>query len=287
MVSRITRQYRRFFFASLIFTAMMALACLLGLAEFPANLMHPVIGPLSWIILLILVIGLPLAAFTLILPGFLPLIEVWLATFLLLAGLTPALRAAALPAWVDCVAIMGLFIVVERITYGPWLSQFWRRDMRPDTAHITLPGTPEEIWPRLCPTPEQIQAFYWPGATILPAPKTSEADFILSLPRRGGAKDDLAAVTIEESTYPSHFRYTAAPMAGSPTPMTNIDIRLAMLDDGRSRLTYTQSFHDVPFGQRLFFYLGHNFRDTLASMRARLSGRRDWSLQGAQMVKHP
>lgn len=287
MIARIARQYRRFIVASLIFSAFAAIGTILGHIEIPQDLRHPVIGPLTWVILLILVIGLPIMLATLILPGFLPLIELWLVTLLLLALISPILTNANTPGWVHCVIFLGVFLVVERMIYGPWLSGLWRRDITPKTAYLTLPGAPEDIWPRLCPTPGQIDLFYWPGATILPKPEGAVGDFVLSLPRRGVAKDDLAAITIEAETYPTHLRYTTTPMSGSPTPPTVIDIRLTKLDEGRSRLTYSQSFEDVPMGQRLFFYLAHNSGDTLASIRARLSGRRDWSLQGAQMLKRP
>ncbi len=285
MFARIARQYRRFLFASVIFTALVALGTLFGKVEIPEELFHPVIGPLSWLILLILVIGLPIAVLALIFPGLLPVVELWLLTFLVLVMVQPLLRSVDAPFWADCLVLLATFLVIERALYGPWLSHIARRDTAKKTGFLTLPGTPEDLWPKVCPTPGQISDYYWPGATILPAPEGSEADFILSLPRRGAAKDDLAAIHFEEKTYPTHARYRAEPLAGSPTPTIVIDIRLSKLDDGQSRLTYSQSFENVPMGQRLFFYLGHNFRDSLASLRARLTGRRDWSLQGAQMVK--
>lgn len=287
MIARIARQYRRFIFASLIFSALVAIGTIFGHVEVPQDLLHPVIGPLSWVILLVLVIGLPIMLVTLILPGFLPLIELWLVTLLLSALISPLAANTNTPGWVNCLILLGLFIVVERTVYGPWLSGLWRRDITPKTAYLTLTGAPEDIWHRLCPTPGRIDLFYWPGAAILPKPEGAVGDFVLSLPRLGAAKDDLAVITIETETYPTHLRYRTTPMSGSPTPPTVIDIRLTKLDEDQSRLTYSQSFEDVPMGQRLFFYLGHNFRDTLASIRAHLSGRRDWSLQGAQMVKRP
>lgn len=287
MIARIARQYLRFIFASLIFSAHVAIGTIFGHVEVPPVLLHPVIGPLSWVILLILVIGLPIMLVTLVLPGFLPLIELWLVTLLLSALISPLAANTNTPGWVNGLILMGLFIVVERMMYGPWLSRLWRRDMAPKTADLTLPGTPEDIWPRLCPTPGRVDLFYWPGATILPTPEGTAGDFVLSLPRRGTAKDDLVAITIEDQTYPTHLRYRTTPMSGSPTPGATIEICLTNLDDTRSNIGFTQTFHNVSFGQRLFFYLGHNFRDTVASIRARLCGRRDWSLVGAQMVKRP
>ena len=287
MFARIARQYRRFLLASVIFTVMIALAWLTTPIDIPEGLYHPVLGPLTWLILLILVIGLPLIVITLLLPGLLPVVELWLLTFLVMALLQPFLRSVDAPFWADCLVLLALFLVIERLLYGPWLSGFARRDVAPETGFLTLPGTPEELWPRLCPTPGQISEYYWPGATILPAPEGSTADFALSLPRRGAAKDDLATVTYEEKTYPTHARFRTEAMSGSPTPTAVFDIRLTKLDEGRCRVTYSQAFENVPLGQRLFFYLGHTFRDTLASLRARLTGRRDWSLQGAQMVKRP
>jgi hypothetical protein len=248
-------------------------------------LYHPVIGPLTWLVLLILVIGLPIAVLAVVLPDFLPLVELWLLTFFALALVQPLLRSVDAPFWADCLLLLPLFFLTESLIYGPWLSRFARRDVAKKTGFLTLPGTPEELWARLCPTPGQISEFYWPGATTLPAPEGSTGDFALSLPRRGAAKDDLATVTFEEKTYPTHARYRAEPMAGSPTPPIVIDIRLTKLDKGQSRVTYSQSFENVSMGLRLFYYLTHDFRDTLASLRARLTGRRDWSLQGAQMQK--
>lgn len=287
MFARIARQYRRFLLASVIFTVMITMACLTTPIEIPAVLYHPVIGPLTWLILLILVIGLPIVVLALLLPGLLPLVELWLLAVLVLALVTPLLRSVGAPFWADCLVLLALFVVIERLLYGPWLSGFARRDVATKTGYLTLPGTPEDLWPKVCPTPGRISEYYWPGATILAAPEGSDADFILSLPRRSAVKDDLAAINFQEKTYPTHARYRAEPLAGSPTPALVTDIRLTKLDDGQSRLTYSRSFEQVPIGLRLFYYLTHDFRDTLSSLRARLTGRRDWSLQGAQMVKRP
>lgn len=289
MFARIARQYRRFLLGSLLLSGMMVVVVLTGEVDWPENLVHPVLGPLAWAITMLIVIGLPVVVLSLILPGLLPLIELWLIAIIGLGLIDPLLRPAmdklGVPGWTYCLMLVAAFIITERALYGPWLQNLWRRDMKKESATLTVPGTPEDIWCKLFPDPDHAGTYFWPGARFLAAPDESKAAFLLNLPRYSAAKDALHEVHIEKASAPSHFRYDARPLPGCTDPRQRTAVEITKLDDTHCRVTYTQQFLNVAFGQRLFFYLNNDFRDTLASLRARLSGRKDRSLQGHQMLQ--
>lgn len=289
MFARIARQYRRFLFGSLLVSLFMAVTLLSGIADWPAEVNHPVIGTLAWAILLILIVGTPIVVLSLFLPGLLPLIELWGGTLLVLALIDPLVRPVmtglGLPGWGYCVMLGATFLMVERALYGPWLANLWRRDMKKQSATLTVPGTPEDIWRKLYPDPANSQSFFWPGASFLANPDKSSPDMLLRLPRHHAAKDAVFDLHIEEVQAPDHFRYDLRPLPGCEDPHQRIEVKITPLDETQSRVTYTQQFLDLSFGQRLFSYLHNDFRDTLASLRARLAGRKDRSIQGSQMLK--
>lgn len=240
----------------------------------------------SWAIILILVIGLPVAFLALVLPPLLGLVELFLLALILMAVIEPLASAALgrpFPGWASCLLLMAAFLMLERLIYGPWLNGVWRRDMRRMTGSFVTTASSDDVWAALLPDPETGAAFYWPGATFLPASTGSGADFVLSLPRRSGFKNTLAEITIETKEHPRHFRYRARPLAGSADPEQVIEVRIEPIEGSRTRVTYTEQNIDTPPGQRLFFYLHHGFRDTLASLRARVERRKDRTIQGSQM----
>jgi len=247
------------------------------------------LSALAWAITLTLVIGIPVALLALLMPALLPTVELLLITLLLLALLDAPLRIAlgaeVLPGWVSCAVLVIAFIGVERALYGPWLCRVWRRDMARKTSRFNAQASLEKAWRALFPDPAHVGDFYWSEASFLAAPEGSAADFILNLPRRGGYKNTLAAVTIEAAEPEQYFRYRTQPLPGSGDPAQIIEVRIAPDGVGRSQITYSEQNLDVAFGQRLFFYLNHGFRDTLASLRARLDERKDRSIQGQQMLR--
>lgn len=290
MFTRIAHQYRRFLLGGILLTLLTGLGLLYGLVDLPPEMAAaPFITTLAWLIVIVLVIGLPTALFALFLPGLLPLIEIWGVALLLLALLDPPLRfiitQAALPGWSWCIALFIAFICAERALYGPWFGNFRRRDMKAQTATLVIPGTPEALWRALAPDPDHAADYYWPGATFLAAPRHSSADFVLNLPRQGHCKDALMKIHIDTRQPPNRLHYHAAPMPGSADPAQRVEIDIAPIDNGACRVTYTLQYLDVPLGKRLFYYLNHDYRDTWVSLRARLSGRPDRSVQGLQMLR--
>lgn len=288
MFFRVVRQFRRFLLGSFLLTLFMGALLGQGVLDWPTNLAGPLLA-LAWVITLILVIGIPVAILAVLMPALLPLVELWLITLLVLAlvetPLLVLLDEQSLPGWLSCVVLFIGFIGVERVLYGPWLSRVWRRDMAPRTSRVTVRTGAEKAWCALFPDPAHADAFYWPEASFLPAPEGSGADFILSMPRRTGYKNTLAEVIVEASEPGRYFRYRTRPLPGSGDPAQIVEVRIAPEGGERSRITYSEQFLDVTFGQRLFFYLNHGFRDTLASLRARLDGRKDRSIQGQQMLQ--
>jgi hypothetical protein len=235
------------------------------------------------------VIGIPVAILALLIPALLSLVELWLISLLLLALLGPPLRSITggdvLTGWASCGFLVIAFIVIERSLYGPWMARVWRRDMERKTSRFTTRATPAATWRALFPDPAHVGDFYWPEASFLPAPEGSSTDFILSLPRRNGCKNTLAAVSVEAAEAHRYFRYRTQPLAGSGDPAQIIEVRMEPAENGGTYVSYSEQNLDVAFGQRLFFYLNHGFRDTLASLRARLDGRKDRSIQGLQMLR--
>ncbi len=289
MISRIARQHRRFLLGSLLLTLFMAAMLAQGTMELPSDVEAGPLMALAWVITLILVIGIPVVLFGLLMPALLPLVELWLITLVFLALIDAPLRSVlglgALPGWASCAALVMGFVAVERALYGPWLNRVWRRDMARKTSRFITQASPEEAWRALFPDPAHIDHFYWPEAGFLAAPQSSHADFVLSLPRRGGYKNTLAEVIIEAAEPEQYFRYRTKPMPGSGDNAQIIEVQIIPQSNGRSMITYSEQNLDVAFGKRLFFYLSHGFRDTLASLRARLDGRKDRSIQGQQMLR--
>ncbi|WP_135504726.1 hypothetical protein [Roseovarius aestuariivivens] len=292
MFARLARQYRRFLLGSVLLTLIMGVAVLNGLVD-PGALdpppATPLIGVLAWLILLVLLIGTPILVFGLFLPGLLPLGEIWLLALLGLTLIDPLIRGAmtalGLPGWAYCLVLFTAFLVTERSLYGPWFARLGRRDMRPRSKTLILPGTPETLWPALVPDPSHAGRYYWPGASFLAPNDDSGADMILCLPRRMGAKDTLYEIHVDACRAQRDIRYRALPRPGTQDPAQAVSITLTPVTDTETRVTFTRQLLDVPAGQRLFLWLTHDFRDSCASLRARLSGRPDRSLQGAQMLR--
>ena len=288
MFARIARQYRRFFFCSSLLLTIVALGVTLNLSEWPSAQNGLLITVLAWIIMLFLVVGLPIVLLATLSPGLLPMIEIWGITLLLGAVFDPVFNtvktAAQLPGWTFCLYLLALFIVVERALYGPWLATFLCRDMKKNRAEFVVNGTPETLWRALVPAPEHAESYYWPKARFLAAPRGSHADCVLNLPRQRGYKDALLEIYVEEAIPHTNLRYRADPMLGSADPAHTVEFEITPLDDQTCQVSYTLQYLAVPLGKRLFYYLNHDFNDTLASLRARVSGRSDRSIHGLQML---
>lgn len=288
MISRIARQYRRFFLGGILLTILILVGLATGAFDRPEDAAFNAAFVAAWVIVVMIVIGVPVALLSLCLPSLLALVELFLTALILMTVIDPPLRAVlggTLPNWVSCTILVLIFLVLERSIYGPLLSGFWRRDMQRKTGHFMTAATPEAVWRSLFPDPDHEADFYWPEARFLAAAEGSSADFIMSLPRRSGCKNTLAEVIVEVAEPNRHFRYRTRPLAGSGDPAQIIGARIDPQENGRVRASYSEQNLDVPFGQRLFFYLNNGFRDTLASLRARLGGRKDRSIQGLQMLR--
>lgn len=288
MFARLVRQYRRIGFIALLLGLYFVLALVAGQADAPV-MAGPVAGPIGVLLALLIVAAVPTLVLALLLPGFLPLLELWLLAILLAAALdplvAPLLTALDAPALTYCLSLLLAFVMVERCLYGPWLRNLHRRDMRARTHSFTIRATPAELWPVLVPDPRHVDRYHWPQASFLAPEQGSDADLVLILPRRTGYKDAAFDIVTEAREDPRHVTYRALPRAGCDDPAERVQIELAPIDETRTKITYTRQLLDIPIGKRLFFWLSHDFRDTCASLRARLSKRPDRSLQGAQMLR--
>ncbi|KIC35263.1 hypothetical protein [Leisingera sp. ANG-M7] len=289
MFSRIFRQYRRFLLGCALLTLGTILATELGFSEPFEVEGPPVLTAISLILAVVILMGLLITVFTLLLPAWLPMVEVVLLALLLSLPLEPVWQLVAAktgaPDWISCFLLAGLIVAVERFIYGSWQPRSWRRDLKPCTTTFTVPGTPEIVWAKLAPIPAHKESYYWPDASFLPSKENSSADFILSLPRKDIYKDVLVEIRINKSDAPRHLSYRADPLAKGNEVAYAVEFRIDPISHERCRVTYSRQLLSVTPGKRLFLYLTNDFRDMRASLRARLSGRRDRSIQGLQMLR--
>lgn len=288
MLARLARQYRRIGVVALLLGLFLAWGVSNGHVE--AGVMSgPFVGPISLLLALLIMAAVPTLALAILLPGLLPLMELWLLALLLGAAfdplVVPLFSAVGAPALTYCLTLVIAFVLVERCLYGPWLRNLLRRDMRARTQSFTIQATPAALWPVVVPDPVHAERYHWPQASFLSPEPGNDADLILLLPRRTGYKDAAFDIYMEARENLQHVAFRALPRPGCDDPAEKVRIELTPVDDTHTKVTYTRQLLDLPIGKRLFFWLGNDFRDTCASLRARLAKRPDRSLQGAQMLR--
>ncbi|WP_071799445.1 hypothetical protein [Natronohydrobacter thiooxidans] len=227
--------------------------------------------------------------FALFFPSLLLLVEIFAVGAVLLTALSPIVDAASqffgAQIWLPMISCAAIFLLAGELLYGLTLSDRWRRDMAPYRFSMVLQATPQTVWNMLVPQAPLAREFHWPQATVLAAPQDSDADFILCLPRRKDVKDALLEIRFEAQIPFSQARYLETPRAGSGDPETRVDITLAENGNGSCTVTVAQQYLNVPVKKRLSLWLNHSYRDAEACFRARLRGRRDWSIIGVQLLR--
>ncbi len=297
MFGRVLRQSRRFWVAVLAGTIFLFISHQSGLAELDLDFDHGAlpgawaVGIMAVSILLatMILFGTLTLVFALFIPSLLFVVELLLfgsmlfTAFALTVG--PMMEGAAWASWVWPVVCFACPMLAFEAIYGGSFSDRARRDMAPYRFSLTLPASPEAVWGMLVPQSPLPPEFHWPQASTLAAPEGSDADFILCLPRRRDLKDAVLEIRYETLTPHAHARYTETPRPGTADPEMLVEITLHQNPDGTCTVTVLQQFRNVAFKKRLSLWLNHTYRDAEAFFRARLTGRPDWSLMGAQQLR--
>lgn len=289
MFSRLFRQYRRFLFGWVLIGLGVIFVSYTG--EIGENELGstPVIAAISMVLAVTLIMTSLITPIALLIPNHLPMIEIG-GVALIFSGLVdPVWRwiedALNLPGWTYCILLCCCILFARYVLYGDWHPKSWRCDLKPRTTVFKVPGSPETIWKQIVPDPAHSGSYYWPAATFLPPRQDSDADFLLSLPRRGGYKDALDEIRIEHSDAPKHIIYRAVPMVENGGVAERIEFKIAEIGNDSCSITYTRQLFSVSPSSLIFLYFSNGFRDSSASLRARLCGYRDHSLQGLQMQR--
>lgn len=289
MFGRVLRQNRRVMVSVLICTFCLWYGVESGLLVFEIEGVGRPIIVVSLLLASLIIFGGITILLALLFPSLLMLVEIVAVGSALLMALSPILDAASqsigAQTWLPMIGCAVAFFLAGELIYGLTMSNLWRRDMAPYQFSITLQDTPETVWNMLVPQAPLAPEFHWPQAYILSTPQESDADFILCQPRRKDLKDVIAEIRFETCIPFTHARYLETPRAGSGDPETRVEIAIAENADGRCTVTVAQQYLNVPLKKRLSLWLNHSYREAEAFMRARLRGRRDWSIIGVQVLR--
>lgn len=284
------RQWRRTLVGAALLSVFILLCIAFGYEGAPPNLLEK---PTGWIALaltgLIVSVALTLIG-ALLIPGLLSLIELWGVT--LIAGVLVFSATEAIPSmpelnglW-NCAILMAVFLLVHKALYGDWQASFLRSKPRTTKRTIKLRSDPQTVWNALLPDPNRATDHYWTGTTFLDAPDPTSANFIMCRPRRGGLKDEILEVQIENTSPFESFTMKSWPANANDkeTPVVRLTVHLQPTASGGTRLRVEETLLRYAYGQRLMWWLSNDLSDHLHSMRAKIDGRSDGSIHGSQMI---
>lgn len=283
MIGRLWRQRRRILFGMVLMALALGLSVALGLVDWPENL-NGGIGALAALITLLIVVGGPTLALALVAPSSLPMIERFGLAFLAATPLTWGMEQVGLTGLWTFLALLATYFAVEQALSAGWLARGLRRGLRPVTRRIDLSAPASEVLARIDPMAGSGGGYFWTATTRLPPPDDSEADAVLHMARRGALRPAVELVYIE-TRRPDRLTLRLVPLAERDRQGERLDYLLKDRPDGGTRLTMTATILDAPFAERFQSWLGHEAQDLLASISARLRGRRDGSIHGLQMPR--
>lgn len=224
----------------------------------------------------------------LFLPGMLSMIEIF-GIVLVLAVPIEAFVIGPLgqPRWLRFALFWGLVIGAEKLLYGSLADRLPKIDVTLPVQRFRVPLPPEEVWPKLIVSPETISSYYQPGASTMPAPTETGADCILCVPRRTGMADIASLCRVEEVTPGLDAVQIFAPVHGESRHKWGIEWQEISLRavEGGTEVTLGISCQGVRIGTAVAMRLSTVTRDIAACMRARIAGRRDWSLLGRGFLR--
>ncbi len=290
MLDRLQRQWRRFVLCTLLFGLFVTSAALFGMWQVLPDPHEPDAG--LWIALTLLVVGVPLVLATYLAPFCLQAMEIVLLALISVAILHPVLDrltgADGVGPWAYGLTLFITYSGIYKLVYGDLLIDVWRSDIPARTTNFMIDRPIEDVWAGLFPSPETAARRYWPQTQFLAPPSGTEADFLMILPRKDGYNDSSTLLTIEAAKPRTYFRTLSRPLIASSRRgdySVREEITLTEHANERTEVSLTRSFMNVPFGIRLFWFLMEDLKDAASCMKARLEGKRDWSLLGAQLLK--
>lgn len=227
----------------------------------------------------LLIVGLV----AMLLPSMLNLVE-WVSFAYCLTGWVAPLRhTLGLPREFDLLISFAAITVMIDLISGRMSRFLPRLNWGPKTARFHVKATPEEVWPRLVPSPATIGQYYQPGALTMPAPEGSGGDFILCIPRRYGYADVGALTRISDCDGPHRATIHVSSVHNQDKFLREItEISIVPVGTG-SEVTLRARYERITPGGWLGLTLTNSARDTAQCMRARIEGRRDWSLLGREI----
>ena len=283
MIGVFLRQWRRIMLGAALVIAFLGAMILTGNQAAPDLSGPPVVAVLAIALTGLIVSGGLTLVLSVLRPGFLPLVERGFLVLSLAGLILPALAPLGLPGWSSCGVFALLFLAVSYALAGSWQSRF-AGPGRPHTGQFRVALPLDEVRRRVIPDPATISRHYWPGSRVADAPDGSDADFVLTRPRHGRWPDCVMNVRVTEDVPGRLWTIEAAPVEGDASPPTRTRIGLAPTPRG-THVTVTEQILSALPGHRLDWWLMGDFHDHLASMKARLTGRRDLSIHGRQMVR--
>ena len=285
MIGTFLRQWRRILLSTLAFMAFVAVGRALGYPGMEGLTGGPVLIVVSVFLACLIVVTGATLVLSVLMPTLLPLVERTGVALILATPAGPVLAAWGWPGWTQCVV---LFVAIQAVSYavaGGWQARL-ARPGRPRTGSFTTRLPMAEVRRRLIPHPADAASYYWAGTSFAEAPDGSDADFVMTRPRRGALPDAVDAVRIREEVPGRLWSWEAVPVDGGAAPAVRTTVGIAPTARG-TRVTVCEQVFSAPPGMLLHWWLSGDFRDHLASMKARLAGRRDVSIHGRQMVRRP
>lgn len=146
------------------------------------------------------------------------------------------------------------------------------------TCTLKIEASPQEIFEAFLFTSERHDVIY-PGVRTLTDPKIPNKEIVV-YPDKSGQAYQIGIVTNEESDAPNYFKLRFEPF--HQTTRSNglsgtFECQISQQSNERQLVTLKETREDVPVNRRFVWYLDNEFADRMASAKAGIENRRDWS----------
>lgn len=284
MLGRLFTQRRRFLFGQIGLFTLVYVAMLNGFISTDMDA-----G--SWIDILavflaVLILFLPaMIVVTFGLPGWRNIVEILVIALAIDFALGVAIPEKNLSGLWSTVQLLAIVFIVERLLYGSILTGNRKALPKPRRRVFKTKAPPDAVWAALLPHPDYASRHWYPG-TQVSNEKNEEGAYFVTYPVRG--QEPLCEwVTIEAAQAPNQFRtsFHLTHPGDKDLHSGRTEVSLTALDNGGTQVSFTEILDPAPFRRRLQWFLDDEFRDRTNSMRAQLSGKRDWSMMARQFPK--
>jgi len=165
--------------------------------------------------------------------------------------------------------------------WRPWRN-LGARDMRQGISFETS-ALPERVFSFLVPSETTIDKYLRPGSRIFPTAGAPTQGFTLATPWRLGWLFSLQEIRLEAFAPPHGASWTQLTISQGPKavyPPTGSQSVIIEPTAAGSKVSINTVMKHVPLSYQVYWFLMMNNRDVAASYKARLEGRRDWSIYG-------